>query len=185
MFLTVATLKEAIRSCWLLPSWLSRFVWNSYGEGSVEEKRNEVGAKSTASFLSRAPRRNFANVIIMARQGNRPFVSELPKNKRFYHPVFPLKNSSFPPPPRIQRRFLKIPRARLTNENTTPPRNIVENVKTPIHWSLNTYVKKIFTHCEYWWNVNNHLEHVVSVGKKILSLNFKIHSTIVNTTVHF
>ena len=142
VFLTVATLKEAIRCSWLLPSWLSRFVWNGYREGSVKEKRNEVGAKSTASFLSRAPRRNFANVIIMARQGNRPFVSELPKNKRFYHPVFPLKNSPSPLPPHIQRRFLKIPRARLTNENTTLPRNIVENrLITRIYWSLNTYAK--------------------------------------------
>lgn len=51
--------------------------------------------KSTTSFLRQPTRRNFANVVIMARQAERSFVSELPKNKRSYHPAFPSKNSPY------------------------------------------------------------------------------------------
>lgn len=87
-------LKYCFRACVEVPlpgmfaEWLQRRKpWRKKGMKSR--------AKSTTSFLRQPTRRNFANVVIMARQPERSFVSELPKNKRSYHPAFPLKNSPY------------------------------------------------------------------------------------------
>lgn len=67
---------------------------NGYKGGSVgewEREKKKGGMKSERNrllgFLRQPTRRNFANVVIMARQAERSFVSELPKNKRSYHPL--------------------------------------------------------------------------------------------------
>lgn len=64
-------------------------------EATKAKKGMKSRTKSTTSFLRQPTRRNFANVVIMARQAERSFVSELPKNKRSYHPAFPSKNSPY------------------------------------------------------------------------------------------